>query len=139
MKRSPEETIQAAAEHLIKEIKKYDITVLRYDSMTSNSVYLKLDDGLLGTVRISDHHGKPNLHYRYNMLLGLVDSMEKVIVDDKEKYYFPFRLIEAMVAKITYDRDRRKKRLGVIPYLSLMAKNRTNGKERGFWTQAKYV
>ncbi|WP_181879268.1 hypothetical protein [Levilactobacillus brevis] len=46
------------------------IKVMRYDAYSTNSVYLKLDYGLLYTLRISDHPGKRYLAYRFNVIRG---------------------------------------------------------------------
>ena len=37
--------------------------VQRYDSVTTNSIYLKLDYGMCNSIRISDHKGKKHLSY----------------------------------------------------------------------------
>lgn len=47
-------------------------TIHRYDAYSTNSVYLKFDYGLGNSLRISDHHGKERLNYRFNILLDLV-------------------------------------------------------------------
>ena len=41
--------------------------VQRYDSVTTNSIYLKLDYGMCNSIRISDHKGKKHLSYMYNL------------------------------------------------------------------------
>ena len=63
------ETIKKIADDISRSLLEEGFDILRYDSYSSNSVYLKIDFGVCHTIRISDHPGKKHLHYRYNVLL----------------------------------------------------------------------
>lgn len=110
---------------------------MRYNAYSSSSVYLKLDDGVLGTIRISDHRGKRHLKYKYNLVLG---SPRKVKVDKGfTRVYAPFQDIELMMQRIVDDRDNLISRYGTL-YEHFMKKNRDEADySKGFWQKAKYV
>lgn len=139
-KHNPEnkEVIKRAAEYLVAKLKENGITVMRYDAYTSSSVYLKLDDGVIGTLRISDHKSKKGLRYKYNLIKG--SQLRKHDAKGVTRYYFPFREIELLVEKILYDRRVLFNKYNESNYIRFMEMNRERGKEqKGFWQQAKYV
>lgn len=64
-----------------------------YDARSS-SVYLKLDCGVLNSVRIADHDGKKHLQYRYNLIVGGEDN----IVEEKYiRYFFNENSVDRMI------------------------------------------
>lgn len=133
------EMIKKAVAYLVKELKKDGFTVMKYEAYSSNSVYLKIDDGVVGTIRISDHYGKKHLKYRYNLIKGEKET-RKVMDGDFERYFLPMRLIDVLVAKISYDRKERLAKYGEDRYKEFMKSNREEGKDKkGFWQSAKYV
>lgn len=137
-KRTNEEMIKCAADYLVAEFKKQGFTVLRYDAMTSLSVYLKLDDGVSGSIRISDHEGKKHLRYRYNLIKdsNLYKKEDKGVT----RYFFPMREIKLLVDKVVYDRNQLYMKFGRGKYNSFMKQNRKDGENKpGFWQSAIYV
>lgn len=131
--------IKKAVGYLVKELKKEGFTILKYEAYSSNSVYLKLDEGAAGTIRVSDHHGKKHLKYKYNLILG-EKEMKKVMDGDVERFYFPMRLIEMVVLKANFDRKQKLERWGKDAYTDLRAKNKVEGEtKKGFWQGAVYV
>lgn len=58
-----DELASAVASRLVSE----GFTVHRYDAFSTNSIYLKLDYGACGSLRISDHPGYKHLKYRWNI------------------------------------------------------------------------
>lgn len=55
------------ADEIQTELVRRGFTVHRYDAFTSQSVYLKLDYGACGSIRISDHRGYRHLSYMWNI------------------------------------------------------------------------
>lgn len=53
---------------LVDKLKKLGFIVHRYNSVTTNSIYLKLDFGVCCGIRIADHNGKKKYHYRFNVI-----------------------------------------------------------------------
>ena len=55
---------------MVSFLRRNGVHIMRYDAVTTNSIYLKLDYGVLYSLRISDHPGKRHLGYRYNVTKG---------------------------------------------------------------------
>lgn len=58
-------------------LKKNGFTIHRYNSYSSNSIYLKVDFGLAGSIRISDHVGKGYLNYTFNVGTDIKEYREE--------------------------------------------------------------
>lgn len=126
-----------AADYVVSKCKGLGFQVMRYDAYSSNSVYLKLDDGVVGTIRISDHRGKKHLRYKYNLIKGCYRHKR----NDKgiDRYFFPMSDIEILIEKLVYDRQVLKDKYGEN-YGKYMRMNRERGQEKnGFWRKAQYV
>ena len=46
----------------------YGIYCARYNAVTTDSIYLKLDYGVCCEIRIDDHNWKKKYHYRFNVV-----------------------------------------------------------------------
>lgn len=64
------------------------VIIHRYDSYSTNSIYLKFDYGVANSLRISDHDGKQHLKYRFNILESMGSRSSK-----KESYRSGFQMI----------------------------------------------
>lgn len=127
-----------AANYIIENLKREDIKIMRYNSITTDSIYLKLDDGVIGSLRISDHPGKRHLKYKYNLILG--GSYSKYVQGDITRYFFPFREIGTLVAKIMWDKSNILSKYGANTYKDFMYRNRERGNhQKGFWEKGQYV
>lgn len=144
---TPKVICKDAADYLIKKLKAHGFTIMRYDSYGTNSIYLKLDEGVTGSIRISDHRGKKHLKYRYNLLIGC--RREKHAFNKKnpggynsvyERYFFPMQDVDMLVAKCLYDRQVRVEKYGWHNYNIFREQNRIKGLQQGgFWSKARYV
>lgn len=56
------------AEYIINIMISRGVTIQRYDSMSTNSIYLKFDYGLAKSLRISDHLSTSNFNYKYSII-----------------------------------------------------------------------
>lgn len=129
--------IGKAVDWLIKQARKEGIVVMRYDAITTNSTYLKLDDGVLGTLRVSDHKGRDKLKYKYNLTLGSI--REQKYENRTVQVFAPFQDIELLWQRILSDRQELAYKYG-SSYEQYMRKNREqNQGKAGFWSKAKYV
>lgn len=124
--------------YLIEELKKRNVVIQRYDSFSSKSIYLKLDFGVAGTIRISDHAGKEHLKYRFNLLSNLKNRRHR---KQTNQHFFPTKQINSMLFTILKERDERIERYGREAYINYMYKNWTQNKDnsKGFWSMAKLV
>lgn len=93
--------IERAVVYLEKHELELDVQMQTiYNSPTE--VVIKLETG--DSIRISNVTGPK---HKYNLILGLKET--KKIEDEGESYYmFPMRLIDALVAKISYDNKVRR-------------------------------
>lgn len=55
---------------IIKSLTNKGFKISKYYSKTTKSVYIKLDFGVCGGIRISDHRGKKKYHYKFNVIKG---------------------------------------------------------------------
>ena len=63
------------ANTVVKELKRRRISVMMQTSSTSNTVYLLLEYGMLGTLRISDHMPKYPVAHRFNLITTCVEPL----------------------------------------------------------------
>ena len=131
--------VQAAASEVIAFCRKNGIIVMRYDSMSSNSVYLRLDEGLLGTIRISDHKSKKRAKHRYNLLVN-GRTYVKHNGDGLTQYFTSLKNIEQLFRRILKEREFLKKAYLPFRYRHYMRVNKSNAlKHTRFWRRAEYV
>lgn len=108
------ENTKTVATNLISNLKKAGFVVNRYDSHTSNSIYLILDNGACNKVRISDHYGRK---HRYNVILGLEKSYKEVSKSGS-MYFFSEKHINRLVNEIKARKASIIVKLGFEGYLN---------------------
>lgn len=126
------------ADMLTKVLKDEGIVIQRYDSYSSNSVYLKLDYGVSYSIRISDHPGKSYLKYRYNIGIDIPEYIED-LDDSKPRYYYNIADYEKMLDRILSERMSKIEKYGMSKYQKFMKSNRRSSKNIGFWSRARIV
>lgn len=116
---------------LIKE----GFIIQRYDSYSTNSIYLKLDYGLCNSIRISDHPGKRYLKYRYNIGTYILEN--NTVIDGYERNYYRSDNITGLICDIFQSRTTKKLLYGDAGYQKMLEKNlQDNVDRRGFWQKA---
>ena len=89
------------AKLLQNELISNGFTVHRYNAYSTDSIYLKVDDDLCKSIRISDHTGKGHLRYTYNLLSTVTEFYSE---EDKgvTRYYYPYsdwlRVLKSVMA-----------------------------------------
>ena len=73
--------LKEIAQYLENKLLEQGFIIHRYDSYSTNSIYLKLDYGVMNSIRISDHKGKQYLSYKYNIECGI--KVAKWYKDDR--------------------------------------------------------
>lgn len=94
------------ADEIQVELVKRGFTVHRYDAFTSKSVYLKLDYGACGSIRISDHRGYKHLHYMWNIGTW-IERQRHENHRVKPRHFYPVADAGAMVEAICALRESR--------------------------------
>ena len=118
-------------------MREYGVHVAIYEAYSTNSVYLKFDNGVGNSLRISDHGGKKHLSYRYNIDLNYKGDPKNISGKfPRFKYGADDRGVELLISKI--QRDISKKRVSYGgKYKDYMDENARKGSEqKGFWQQA---
>ena len=134
--------IKEIADNLVKDLKRYGITIQRYDAYSTNSVYLKLDYGMCHTIRISDHKGKKHLSYRYNVIVGNENEYYRAVSRDGgwPMHYFNEAGLNKLIDMIYEYREGKLKQYGPSVYSQFMDHSlQANNNSKGFWQKAKLV
>lgn len=122
-------------DQIIKTLKANNITIQRYDA-DSKSVYLKLDYGVLNSIRISDHTGRAKLNYRYNLQSDIQESRYD---KDTKRFFFPTSDVAGLLRQILSDHNDRRTRYGDEYEMYMQSNLQDNGHRRGFWSSATLV
>jgi len=132
--------IPQIADLVIKKLKNAGFVIQRYDSYTTNSVYLKLDYGVANSIRISDHKGKKHLQYRYNLLSTIKCIHRHKPPQGWDRYYYGFDAVDVMIKDIIEAKALKLLQCGTEQYTRYMETNKLNGQERlGFWAKCVEV
>lgn len=114
-----------------------DVIVHKYNSYSTNSIYLKFDYGLAHSLRISDHNGKKHLSYKYNLLLNQKDFEIKE-ANGYEMRFYSVDEIDKLINDILSDREKAINKysnyIGLLNY-----KKNSIDYSKGFWCGAKEV
>lgn len=125
------------ANQLINRLKTECLVIQRYNAYSTDSIYIKLDYGVLNSIRISDHEGKKHLKYRYNLIIGCADNITE---DEYIRFFFNEDSLQALVNQILIDRKLKVKKYGMGQYIKFMEKNKLNkSNTEGFWKHAIIV
>ena len=99
------------AKRLISLLNKRGFIVKAHKSKTSKSIYLKIDNGLISNVRISDHKRYNDDNCKYNVIRKY-DGPRLEIVKGKLKKYYQYasigRLVTDIILRIGYQRYKDK-------------------------------
>ena len=128
------------ATEIIDYVKSFGIHVLRYDSKSSDSIYLKFDYGLAGSLKISDHNNTNGLKDVFNIIQNLENPYsEKVNLNNgsMDTYYYPDCLYKNVAKDIVRYKDYRVAKYGLSGYSDYSIKNKEKiKKSRTFWSKA---
>lgn len=134
------ETEKIAAK-LVEVLKQKGFVIQRYDAYSTNSIYLKLDYGLAHSIRISDHIGKPQYSYRYNVIIGSA-GVRRMNNGQFDRYWYSEKDsdLSVLVNDIVKERDEKVEIYGRDMYERMMRDRlRANEGAKGFWSQARLV
>ena len=125
------------ADKLVNALGNKGFIIQRYDAYKTDSVYLKLDYGVCNSIRISDHPGKQNLQYRYNVIIG---GEINIIEETYIRYFYNENSLKELYYQILLDKKMKIDKYGRLKYEGLMVRNQQDhSNDKGFWKQAKIV
>lgn len=132
------ERLETTVNEIISRLKSAGFSIRRYDSHSTNSIYLKLDNGACNSLRVSDHRGKDYLEYRYNLLTYIDTHLD--IKGKYPRYYYNIDDYLFLIDKIIYDRQNKIIRYGANNYCRYVEENKLkHEKDKGFWSKSYEV
>lgn len=120
------ESLNILANMIIKYVKQHNIHILRYDSKSSESIYLKFDYGVAGSLRLSSHMSKKDLHYTFNLLVGLKKPYKETVrrgYGNIYRYYYSEKFVGNLAQDIVRYKQYRLYKYGEIKYNNLKESN----------------
>ena len=111
------------AKVLVDKLLKLGFIVHRYNSITTNSIYLKLDFGVCCGIRIADHSGKKKYHYRFNVVKGYKGD-KVVYFKNLISFFYTFDELPQLLDKIQEERQIKQQKYGINNYKSYMEKEK---------------
>jgi hypothetical protein len=118
-------------ETIINYLRHLGVAIHIYQAFSTNSTYIKLDYGALGSIRISDHKGKEKYHYKYNVRTDI----EECYTDDKSNFY-PANKIEVLICDILLEHNGK---IHSKEYLDIKEKYKQNRKDVSFWRECEEI
>jgi hypothetical protein len=132
--------IQHRVDIIIQLLIDNGFAIQRYDAISTNSVYLKVDYGVCNSIRISDHIGYSHLAYRYEMLIGKMNGREHI---KKNGYWctrYGAKNYNELIDDIVRSREKKLQKYGFDGYDRLIDIQIKNNKNKpGFWRYAKLI
>ena len=113
------------AKVLIEELLKLGFVVHRYNAVTTNSIYLKLDFGVCCGIRIADHSGKKKYHYRFNVVKNH-DGDKIIYFKNLISFFYTFEELPQLLKEVQKERQLKQQRYGINNYKSYMEKEKVN-------------
>jgi hypothetical protein len=136
-----EKRLQSLAEHLQSLLIDAGFVVHRYDAISTCSIYLKMDFGLVGSLRVSDHPGKKHLEYSFEIGPHIKAHHKKQGSFGKWMRYYPADGSKKLLRHVQEVRKERENAAGgPLEYFIQMQEldlNRHN--KKGFWQGARRV
>ena len=133
--------LKEIAQYIENKLLEQGFIIHRYDSYSTNSIYLKLDYGVMNSIRISDHKGKQHLSYKYNIESGV--KVARWYKDNRGFWRYNCSTSQKEIDKlieIILDDKNNKLFWGVNKYNDLMLAYKQKGiNEKGFWQQAREI
>ena len=113
-------TEKSIANILVHKLIKNGFIVHRYNSFSTNSIYLKLDYGLACGIRIADHPGKKKYNYRFNVIKDY--KGDKVITKgDLICYFYDFTELANVLSGAQKEKQAKINKYGIDNYNLYMA------------------
>ena len=138
MKQSLNDIADAVIEKLRSKV-----IIHRYDSYSTNSIYLKFDYGVANSLRISDHDGKKHLKYRFNILesMGKKNSKETHTRQGFTMVFYSPAMINACCRDILAAKKDRVERYRDYYALVEQEKEKVTSPQpqKGFWHGARLI
>lgn len=101
---------------------KLGFIVHRYNSVTTSSIYLKIDYGLACGIRIADHNGRQRYHYRFNVMKDYKGN-KAITRDGLISYFFDYTELEDVIKEVQKEKANKIHKYGEQNYLKYMSES----------------
>ncbi len=110
------------ANKVIKELKHKGFQINQYYAKTTRSIYLKIDYGVCGGIRISDHRGKKKYRYKFNLIEQYKGPKQ---INDRGyiRMFYDYNNTEKLISDIQNEKKLKIYKYGLYNYKSYMKKN----------------
>lgn len=112
----------AVSNKLIKGLKQNGFKINRYYAHGTRSIYLKIDYGVCGAIRISDHRGKKKYTYKFN-LINKYNGPKRIKDRGIIRLFYDYTKTDEVINDIKSERESKIKNYGLCNYQRYMKQN----------------
>lgn len=120
---------------IVKCLSKLGISIHIYHAFSTSSIYIKLDYGALGSIRISDHTGKEKYRYKYNIGKN-IEKYKESCEDNCIRKFYPANQVQDLLCDILLEHNAK---IHTVNYLKIKQKYKDNKKDVSFWRNCKEI
>lgn len=107
-------------------LRKHSIEVSVQPAVTTDSLYLRLDRGVLGSLRIGNHHGRPKYHYTYEIgrhIPSYLEIKREYLGGEFSQHKFPEDRLPQLVQQILIERANLRSKYSTEKYSEFVHKS----------------
>lgn len=108
---------------LIKKLLDLNFIVHRQNSITTSSIYIKLDYGVACGIRIADHPGRKKYHYRFNVIKDYKGNKVITHRSNLVSYFFDFNELDKVIDAVQNEKQNKINNYGIENYQKFMERN----------------
>ena len=128
--------IKEIKQRIIDRLSDLGVAIHVYHAYSTKSIYIKLDYGALGSIRISDHTGKKKYSYKYNIGTDIEEYVE-VLENGKERKYYPCKDIDKLICDILIEHC---VKTSILDYEQMKQEKKENrNTDVSFWRNCKEI
>lgn len=112
----------AVSDKLIRTLKQKGFKINRYYAHKTKSIYLKLDYGVCGAIRISDHIGKKQYRYKFNVIKKYTGPK---IINDRGyiRLFYNYNNTKELLHDVETEKESKINKYGLYNYQKYMMMN----------------
>lgn len=113
------------ARRIVELLNKRGFIVKPHISKTSKSIYIKLDNGAIPVIRISDHKRSNNDNCKFNVIKNYNGSKHEII-NGKIKKYYNYNNVARLITDIELERNKKIFSIGYSKYRNILQGKKIN-------------
>ena len=119
------------SDKIIRKLKQKGFRINRYYAYKTKSIYIKLDYGVCGAIRISDHIGKKQYRYKFNVIKKYTGPK---IINDRGyiRLFYNYNNTKELVRDIETEKESKINKYGLYNYKRYMKMNSKNELYKSF-------